>query len=312
MEKKQREFDVWFEIWDLLFHGLDRPAWPYHSVGENVNLPIIPPSQGTEAFLSTSSSLFERLYQDGIMERNPNIHRHIMEVFRSSFEIHTMISPGCSSSRSTALERDTSEQNSDEQASDSSTVVMRTDESLIEAGHFQSSDLQNRAVNEMALYLLDITPSQPQSASSHHYIPGSPDAFLDVEADPQWLEPISTPNISDQIIATTEPIGQHIESGIDPNRSLLAYNSDDRFLGYTIQDAVQDELLAFENSNFFAGEQSSDVLLQTEDFQFNDDEFNTGMSGSITNLLESEMECGDPTAGQLQIEERRKFRLTYP
>lgn len=283
-----------------------------HSVGENVNLPIIPPSQGTEAFLSTSSSLFERLYQDGIMERNPNIHWHIMEVIRRTFEIHTMVSPGCSSARSTALERDTSEQNSDEQASDSSTVVMRTDESLIEAGHFQSSDLRNRSVNEMDSHLLDITPSQPQSASSHHYVPEPPDVFMDMEADPQLLEPISTPNISDLTVATTEPIGQQIESSIDPNRSLLEYNSDDGFPGYTIQDAVQDELLAFENSNFFAGEQSSDVLLRTEEFQFSDDEFNTGMNGSITNLLELEMECGDPTEGQLQTEGRRKFRLTYP
>lgn len=28
LEKKKREFDIWFEIWDLLFHGLDRPVWP--------------------------------------------------------------------------------------------------------------------------------------------------------------------------------------------------------------------------------------------------------------------------------------------
>ena len=281
-------------------------------MGEDAKLPIISSSQGTEAVLNTFRTFIERYYENGIMERNPNIHGHIMEAVRRTFEIHIMVTPGFSYARSTALERDTSEQNSDEQASDSSTVVMRTDESLIEAGQLQSSHLQDRSENEMALNILDITPSQPQSASSHPYVPESPDVFADVEAEPQWLEPISTPNISDLTVTTMESIGQQVESGIDPNQSLLGYNSDDGFPGYTTLDAVQDEPLTFENSNFFAGEHSSDVLLQTEDFRFSDHEFNTGMNGSIMNLLELEMECGDPTAGELQTQGRRKFRLTNP
>ena len=273
--------------------------------------PIVSQSQDASNFLATFSSVIERAYGDGKLERTPESHECIMEAARLAYNIQTTVSAACRSARPSALGKGSAEQNLDEHSSDSPTAVIWLDESPIGVGQSESSHLQNHSEIAQTLHSPDVFPSQTRNISMNSDVLELSDTLAGKKTEPRRSEPVSTPNISDPAMPIAKPMGRQIESSINPESTSECTNNDE-FPEVAAHGDVQDELLAFQNENFFADEPSLDIFLEAPDFLLSGDVFNTDMGESLTNCLELELECGDPTEGPLLSEARRNFWLKNP
>ncbi|KAK0613942.1 hypothetical protein B0T14DRAFT_386515, partial [Immersiella caudata] len=109
--KKNQEthrVEKWFEIWDVLFPGKERPKSPWHDIAE----PILPmasssPSKDAEAFSNLFLNIMEhRMAQGEIDLRDPTKWRHgIKSVAQMAYKAHMNLRPKMSPETSSSDSR---------------------------------------------------------------------------------------------------------------------------------------------------------------------------------------------------------------
>jgi hypothetical protein len=250
---------------------------------------------------------------DGIFKQMPEYHER-MDLVRRTFKIYTMGSAVDRSARTSALEKDSSEQISFEQVSESSAAVMPPDNGPTGAKRPLFSDLQNIldfAATCRMREELESSSSHLQNDLNNLNAFESSDVLTNYQTDLQWSDFISVLDVSNSESNLTPFIGQHIEPDIDPMQGLFGY-AHNSIPEPAFQSTVRDGFFAFEDSNFFMVERNFDMPLDPYNIALGGEVFSTDTADPLTSRLELETAYEDPTGGQQHTEARRQFRIKYP
>ncbi|KAK5658428.1 hypothetical protein OQA88_1817 [Cercophora sp. LCS_1] len=107
--KKNQEthrVEKWFEIWDVLFPGVDRPKSPWHDVALPLLSPYSPSSGDAESFANLFLSIMDHKVTQGDLDLSD--HRNIRDgvknvaqlTFRTYISLHGRLAPETSSGES--------------------------------------------------------------------------------------------------------------------------------------------------------------------------------------------------------------------
>jgi hypothetical protein len=248
------------------------------------------------------------------LARTPESHGRIIDAGRIAFELQTVATSTYPSARTPSLEKDNSEQISDDQGPDSSIMMTRPGKRLDRTGQPRPSELQS--ILEIAGALHDIealqTPfSQHQIVSMNPSFLESPDIFAHMDTDPQLSELTSAPDISNMVGSLEPLLEQQIGPSVDSTQCLFGYSNGNSFPGLLSQH-LDHEPWTSEEHNFSALEPIYDIPREGNDFDIGEAVFSTDTGNPLVNFLDLETAHDDPSSMQLFAKSRRQFLLKAP
>jgi len=188
--KKNQEthrVEKWFEIWDVLFPGRERPKSPWHDIAE----PILPmsyssPSKDAESFSNLFLNIMDhKIAQGDIDLQDPNKWRHgIKSVAQMAYKAHMNLRPKLSPETSSSDSRNRlslapSTQLSDPATTASHQLTAMTAGTSIASSHTGRGRSQSYTLNSTP-YGMGVPRSMP---SQRQYIAASPMAQVSSGTD---------------------------------------------------------------------------------------------------------------------------------